>query len=425
MVHRKAKRTATFCQLDHQGVQDVHQGQDTRDDWLYSARSYSSTVFYRLQRYVPPISSSSTDTTDGHDRRPSASSNTSTPVSSNMDLRPPNFKNARSGSSSSIASGTSAMSSSHMSETARRWAPDTTPTPRQEAFGRSPLADPNIPGRTSFERRPSGMSAPMQPSNSGSGSIHSSGRRTPGAGSGSGMNGLGLGQPPRHSDPRKGSEASVYAEPMVRGGSRDSRDRSRPIVAPTPASPEARPTRPARAAARNISTASNQATPIAPTASQLNTPIAAPPSITTTDASPAVPSKGKLSLTVPEHNDSAVSLSPTSPSSALSPSNGRPRRRASFHPPPLETAFSREVLLTSRTTQLPGVAGMTVDDDGSKGDAVMTSVEEMLEGFDWTAPALGSDGAKKRGADAIEARLSDELAALDSVCPSVQGSTTS
>ena len=58
---------------------------------------------------------------------------------------------------------------------------------------------------------------------------------------------------------------------------------------------------------------------------------------------------------------------------------------------------------------------MTVEDDGSKGDAVMTSVEEMLEGFDWTAPALGSDGAKKRGADAIEARLSDELAALDSV----------
>lgn len=60
---------------------------------------------------------------------------------------------------------------------------------------------------------------------------------------------------------------------------------------------------------------------------------------------------------------------------------------------------------------------MTVDDDlnTSKEDAVMTSVEEMLEGFDWTAPATGPDGVKKRGADAIEGRLLDELTALDSV----------
>jgi archaellum component FlaC len=58
---------------------------------------------------------------------------------------------------------------------------------------------------------------------------------------------------------------------------------------------------------------------------------------------------------------------------------------------------------------------MTVDEDERKGDAIMTSVEEMLEGFDWTAPAAaGADGIQKRGADAIEARLMDELAALDS-----------
>jgi hypothetical protein len=52
---------------------------------------------------------------------------------------------------------------------------------------------------------------------------------------------------------------------------------------------------------------------------------------------------------------------------------------------------------------------------------VMASVEEMLEGFDWTATAsisglVGGEGGRKKGsADAIESRLLDELAALDSV----------
>lgn len=59
---------------------------------------------------------------------------------------------------------------------------------------------------------------------------------------------------------------------------------------------------------------------------------------------------------------------------------------------------------------------MTVDDGEAKEDAVMASVEEMLEGFDWTGPVInGEGGVKKRGADAIEGRLLDELAALDSV----------
>jgi hypothetical protein len=57
-----------------------------------------------------------------------------------------------------------------------------------------------------------------------------------------------------------------------------------------------------------------------------------------------------------------------------------------------------------------------VDDGDSKEDAIMASVEEMLEGFDWTAPSMsGEGGTKKSGADAIEGRLLDELAALDSV----------
>jgi hypothetical protein len=58
---------------------------------------------------------------------------------------------------------------------------------------------------------------------------------------------------------------------------------------------------------------------------------------------------------------------------------------------------------------------LTVEEDDTAEDAVMANVEEMLEGFDWTASALGEMGRKKGSADAIESRLLDELAALDSV----------
>jgi hypothetical protein len=70
---------------------------------------------------------------------------------------------------------------------------------------------------------------------------------------------------------------------------------------------------------------------------------------------------------------------------------------------------------------LPGAPGLTVDEGETAEDAVMASVEEMLEGFDWTATAsvsglVGGEGGRKKGsADAIESRLLDELAALDSV----------
>ena len=94
--------------------------------------------------------------------------------------------------------------------------------------------------------------------------------------------------------------------------------------------------------------------------------------------------------------------------------DGKVKRRQSFHPPPLNTAFSREVLLTSRTGVLPG-AGLTVADSEGGEDAILQNVEDMLEGFDWTATAVDEYGRKKGSADAIEARLLDELGALESV----------
>ncbi|KIR55087.1 exocyst protein [Cryptococcus gattii Ru294] len=136
-----------------------------------------------------------------------------------------------------------------------------------------------------------------------------------------------------------------------------------------------------------------------PQASEKVKPKPAPPTITTTDLS--VPSPG-------------LTTSATFSSSPVSAT--RPSRRASFHPPPLDTTISRDVLLQSRTGLLPGAAGMTID--ASEGDdGVLKNVEEMLEGFDWgmIAGGLGVSGeGRKKGADVIENRLLDELTALDS-----------
>nr|ODN75017.1 hypothetical protein L203_06555 [Cryptococcus depauperatus CBS 7841] len=103
------------------------------------------------------------------------------------------------------------------------------------------------------------------------------------------------------------------------------------------------------------------------------------------------------------------STTPTSRSSRLN-------RRASFHPPPLDTTISRDVLLQTRTGLLPGAAGMTID-VAEDGDAILKNVEDILEDFDWGIGAghLGPGLEKrKKGSDAIESRLLDELAALDS-----------
>jgi hypothetical protein len=57
--------------------------------------------------------------------------------------------------------------------------------------------------------------------------------------------------------------------------------------------------------------------------------------------------------------------------------------------------------------------------DGANGeemeDATMANVEEILEGFDWGNHAVESSGSYRAGAEAIEARLLDELNALEAV----------
>lgn len=151
----------------------------------------------------------------------------------------------------------------------------------------------------------------------------------------------------------------------------------------------------------------------------------AQPSITT---SPTIVTNGALA-------QSPGGLTPTTPSTSLVPPTGGglappgatrteattrdgrrtpepPQRRVSFVPPELTTAYSRDVLLTQRTGLL-GADVMSADEEEAA-DAIMANVEELIEGFDWTASATTGDSGRK-GPDAIEQRLLDELGALENV----------
>lgn len=324
------------------------------------------------------------------ERQPSFSSHS--PLPRNMDLAPPQMlRQHRSGSSTSITSAQSSAyggvaSESSFSRTRSRPSLD---EPRAgSSLGKSPLSDSNMP-----PRRP--MINQVQSSRSPPSSSH----------------GLGMGMPSngrRQSEERlgdqirKASAASEYGEgssipKAVRRPSNDMR-----AIAETEDRPSSRSNSRGNLAAdameRPGSSRSNgererekpKPSPLPPAPTGQLAPV-----ITTTLPSPSIP-------------QSSQGLSPVD-------QDRRPQRRKSFHPAPVNTAFSREVLLTSRTNILPGAAGLTLEGDKmATEDALLANVEEMLEGFDWTA-GVGTGESKKAGADAIESRLLDELAALDSV----------
>ena len=124
----------------------------------------------------------------------------------------------------------------------------------------------------------------------------------------------------------------------------------------------------------------------------------------------------KITTTAAPATSDNAGLKPTSATaSANTPTDRQRPRRDTYYPAPIDTAFSREVLLTSRTGLLPGAAGLTLESDQDAAeDALLDNVEQQLEGFDWTATVSVSGGLKKGSADATESRLLEELAALDS-----------
>lgn len=108
------------------------------------------------------------------------------------------------------------------------------------------------------------------------------------------------------------------------------------------------------------------------------------------------------------------------PSPSVSPVQTR-ARRASFVEPPTATPYSRDVLLRAGAgsfAQAEALLEQDDDDEDGMEDATMANVEEILEGFDWGSHHMvehtGGSG-DRQGAEAIEARLLDELNALEAV----------
>nr|XP_019048902.1 exocyst protein [Kwoniella bestiolae CBS 10118]OCF27832.1 exocyst protein [Kwoniella bestiolae CBS 10118] len=362
-------------------------------------RTYTKGELPELINFTPPAQAQPTAPNyNGSD------CSSSSPLGRSMDLAPPNIlKQTRSGSSSSMASG--ASSHYHQSNDGRsRPSLDEERRPSQTGFSRSPLGESSVRRPSIPDRTPSPRNVPSPSSSAPA---------------------VGVGYP---QNPRKGSEdrltssglrnvsaASEYdGMPSSRVMRKASSEGLRPITEgdrttiPSPNVSSGRSREQSAPASSTATTgASTASTPrptpsLQPESTTRQQPQMLTPTITTTEASPLIPSDPTF---------------PNSSSDTIPAPEKKLTRRASFHPPPLDTTFSREVLLRSKTGILPGAIGLSVDDGQENDQAIMNSVEEMLEGFDWTAGL--NNGAsvgerKKGGADAIEGRLLDELAALDS-----------
>lgn len=81
----------------------------------------------------------------------------------------------------------------------------------------------------------------------------------------------------------------------------------------------------------------------------------------------------------------------------------------SLLPPPLQTSFSRDLLLADDA--LTPVGGNLGDDDGAE-DVILAHVEEMLEGWD---PGSIAEEHGPSGKGTLESQLLDELSALEAV----------
>jgi hypothetical protein len=322
------------------------------------------------------------------------------PAPSSRDLAPPQLpRTVRSGSSTSMTSG---GSSSYTNTNAVNYRP-------------RPSLDDTRAGSSNYGRSPLSGGSEL------SRSVSPGGPKSP-VGSGS-LGGLGLGMPPRRgSGSGSASGSGIDGAPgpvdMVRRASAG----PNLVEPPGSRSMNRRPSGETGTHVENGQNTQSHSRSRTPTQNANNTD---PPNVEASQpvsslAPPALNGdsrKAPPSAIHPPH-PSAPTITTTLPSplipqevSVTSPTTHRIQRRASFHPPPMNTAFSREVLLTSKAGLLPG-GGMVVADDKDDDEAILANVEEMLEGFEWTT---GGDGKKKGSTDAIENRLLDELAALDSV----------
>ncbi|RXK38676.1 hypothetical protein M231_03986 [Tremella mesenterica] len=330
-------------------------------------KSYTKGELPELVNFAPPAPGNSTPIVDTRQLHSLTS-----PSSSTADLTPPVFRTARSASTSSVISAHSSQyPTSDGGSSAGRLRPslDDQRTPTMGTFGRSPLAESSFPP----PRRPPGSDLRVvTPRESEF------------------TNGLGRGPPP---NVRKMSDERDRGRLVPDPRNAPMRHEDRGEMSRRQSNNDREILEDERSTFRGKTYPNDQGRGNEVFEDDGDHRNGHAPQIHTIPASPAPPQES---------------------TSRSGPTNEKPKRRQSFHPPPLNTAFSREVLLTSRTGVLPGVAGLTVDDDGGGEDAIMASVEEMLDGFDWTAMAVDEHGRKKGSSDAIETRLLDELSALDS-----------
>lgn len=90
--------------------------------------------------------------------------------------------------------------------------------------------------------------------------------------------------------------------------------------------------------------------------------------------------------------------------------------RISFYDPANQAALDRLIAGAGEVGTVGGPNGTLGDaeDEDESAQAMLNSVEEMLEGFEWaTDDLIGRKNGAKGTADLIEARLLSELTALD------------
>lgn len=103
----------------------------------------------------------------------------------------------------------------------------------------------------------------------------------------------------------------------------------------------------------------------------------------------------------------SVSLNNSQPRQGASDTSRREQNtRVSFYDPPNQVTFDRLLF---------GNAGTSADGDGEEENTVttMSNVEEMIEGYEWASDDVITRKSSRGAADMIEARLLDELMALE------------
>lgn len=112
-----------------------------------------------------------------------------------------------------------------------------------------------------------------------------------------------------------------------------------------------------------------------------------------------------------------LSTTNDTPTSAQSQARREPNARISFFDPANQAVLDRLLSGDILQNDWDEDAGEEIEVAEEAAQAMLTSVEEMLEGYEWASGDIIS-AAQRGTTDMVEARLLDELMALEKVCGS-------